>query len=156
MGADPVGNITRIDNALNKMPALLEDTIAKLNNVTKQLENAKQEVDKPFDREQELNDKLNRLAELNSLLNMDAKESEIAEVDEENHDISDSSVEKISEDRDSSDYKSADNDKSVKPEMSADGKRSIISMLDYNVKKAEQNNEKKDIQSSLDDKAHIL
>ena len=156
MGADPVGNITRIDNALNRMPALLEDTIAKLNNVNKQLENAKQEVDKPFDREQELTDKLNRLAELNSLLNMDAKESEITEVDEENHDISDSSVEKISEDRVSSDYKSADNDKSVKPDVSADGKRSIISMLDYNVKKAEQNNEKKDIQSSLDDKAHIL
>ena len=42
--------------------------------VKEQLENAKQEVVKPFPKEQELNQMLERLAELNALLNMDEQE----------------------------------------------------------------------------------
>ena len=47
-----------------------------LANTEKQLENAKEEVEKPFAQEDELNEKLERLAELNALLNMDEKGTE--------------------------------------------------------------------------------
>lgn len=44
---------------------------AKLENVERQLETAKIEVEKPFAQEAELAEKLERLAALNALLNMD-------------------------------------------------------------------------------------
>lgn len=47
-----------------------------LSNTKKQLENAKEEVKKPFAQESELNEKLERLSELNALLNMDEKGAE--------------------------------------------------------------------------------
>lgn len=71
VGSDPSGNITRINNALENMTKQMEESVAKLENVQKQLETAKIEVTKPFAHEQELSDKLQRLAELNSLLDMD-------------------------------------------------------------------------------------
>ncbi len=73
VGSDPSGNITRINNALENMSKQMEESVAKLENVQKQLETAKIEVTKPFAHEQELSDKLQRLAELNSLLDMDEK-----------------------------------------------------------------------------------
>ena len=68
VGSDPLGNITRINNALEAMPAQLEEAQTKLSNVEHQLETAKAEVDKPFQQEAELSEKLERLAELNALL----------------------------------------------------------------------------------------
>lgn len=47
-----------------------------LSNTEKQLENAKEEVTKPFPQEAELNEKMERLTTLNALLNMDEKGSE--------------------------------------------------------------------------------
>ena len=73
VGTDPLGNITRINNALEAMPAQLEEAQTKLSNVEHQLETAKAEVNKPFAQEAELSGKLERLAELNALLNMDEK-----------------------------------------------------------------------------------
>ncbi len=73
VGSDPLGNITRINNALESMPKQLEEAQTKLATVEHQLENAKVEVTKPFAQESELAEKLDRLSALNALLNMDEK-----------------------------------------------------------------------------------
>ena len=83
VGTDPLGNITRINNALEAMPAQLEEAQTKLSNVEHQLETAKAEVDKPFPQEAELSEKLERLAELNALLNMDEKGDDAIGMDDE-------------------------------------------------------------------------
>ena len=73
IGADPLGNLQRLSNALEGMTGKMTDMEQKLSNVEHQLETAKVEVTKPFAQEQELAEKLERLAELNALLNMDEK-----------------------------------------------------------------------------------
>ena len=73
IGADPLGNLQRLSNALEGMTGKMADVEQKLSNVEHQLETAKVEVTKPFAQEQELSEKLERLAELNALLNMDEK-----------------------------------------------------------------------------------
>ena len=73
IGSDPLGNITRINNALESMPRQLEEAQTKLSTVEHQLETAKVEVTKPFAQETELAGKLERLSALNALLNMDEK-----------------------------------------------------------------------------------
>mgnify|MGYP002657339710 CR=1 FL=1 len=83
VGTDPLGNITRINNALEAMPAQLEEAQTKLSNVEHQLETAKAEVDKPFPQEAELSEKLERLAELNALLNMGEKGYDAIGMDDE-------------------------------------------------------------------------
>ena len=84
LGVDILGNLQRMVNALENLPKLLEETKQKLSNVEHQLESAKIEVNKPFEKEQELSEKLERLSELNALLNMDEKgDSEPAIEDEE-------------------------------------------------------------------------
>ena len=79
IGVDPFGNLTRINNALEAMPAELEEAQTKLSNVEHQLETAKIEVNKPFLQEAELSEKLERLVELDALLNMGEKEDSIIE-----------------------------------------------------------------------------
>ena len=83
VSADPLGNITRINNALEAMPAQLEEAQTKLSNVEHQLETAKAEVNKPFAQEAELSEKLDRLTALNALLNMDEKGNDAIGMDEE-------------------------------------------------------------------------
>lgn len=73
IGADPLGNLQRLSNALEGMTGKMADVEQKLFNVEHQLETAKVEVTKPFAQEQELAEKLERLAELNALLNMEEK-----------------------------------------------------------------------------------
>ena len=51
----------------------------RLENIKRQLENAKQEVTKPFAQERELKEKLERLTALNTLLNMDEKGEEVVQ-----------------------------------------------------------------------------
>ena len=83
MGADPVGNITRLNNMITSFGPRLEDAERRLSTLEEQLANAQQEVGKPFPQEQELIDKQARLSELNSLLNMDERGSEAAVIDED-------------------------------------------------------------------------
>ena len=64
------GNITRLDNAIEKMPARLERLNQNLENYKESLENAKVELTKPFEKADELRDKILRLAEINKLLDM--------------------------------------------------------------------------------------
>ena len=73
IGSDPLGNIARINHALESMPKQLSETQTKLENVERQLETAKVEVTKPLAQEAELAEKLERLSALNALLNMDEK-----------------------------------------------------------------------------------
>jgi len=83
VGKDPVRNIIRINNALDGIEACLSDCRDKLANVEVQLEEAKKEVVKPFDKEEELAAKLKRLSELNAELNMDIKEDNAVDMDDE-------------------------------------------------------------------------
>ncbi|WP_428979667.1 helicase-related protein [Ezakiella coagulans] len=64
------GNITRLDNAIEKIPARLERLYQNLENYKESLENAKVELTKPFEKADELRDKTLRLAEINKLLDM--------------------------------------------------------------------------------------
>jgi len=83
IGSDPLGNITRINNALESMPRQLEEAQTKLTTVEHQLETAKVEVTKPFAQEAELAEKLDRLSALNALLNMDEKGDNAIGMDDE-------------------------------------------------------------------------
>ena len=82
LSTDPLGNITRINNLLGNMEKELEQAKEELVTTKKQLETAKVEVTKPFEKEDELNEKLTRLNELNALLDMDEKGEEEREVDD--------------------------------------------------------------------------
>ena len=70
LGTSADGNITRLDNALEKMPEKLNRLEEKLISTKEQLENAKEELKKPFEKAEELKSKILRLAELNKLLDM--------------------------------------------------------------------------------------
>lgn len=70
LGADAGGNVTRIDNALEKINERLENARSQLTHATEQLENARTEMTAPFPREAELAEKTRRLNELNVLLNL--------------------------------------------------------------------------------------
>ena len=77
LGEDIHGNITRIDNGIERFAETLADTRNELENTQNQFETAKKEVEKPFAKEEELKAKTARLDELNILLNMDKRENEI-------------------------------------------------------------------------------
>ena len=77
LGDDVFGNITRIDNAVERFADDLEKVKDSLADTKNQFETAQKEVQKPFVQEEELKSKLARLDELNILLNMDKKENEI-------------------------------------------------------------------------------
>ena len=81
LGADPVGNLIRMENALAKMPDRLDTAKAELSNYRKQMETAAVEVKKPFPFEQELADKTARLVELDLALNLDKDQSRSQEPD---------------------------------------------------------------------------
>ena len=74
LGTDTFGNITRLDNVLEGLSKRLEMNEMELDNIKKQFETAKVDVERPFPQEEELNDRLN---ELNALLNVDKRENEI-------------------------------------------------------------------------------
>ena len=77
LGTDIFGNITRLDNALEGLPKRLEMNEMELDNLKKQFETAKVDVERPFPQEEELKAKTDRLNELNALLNVDKRENEI-------------------------------------------------------------------------------
>ena len=69
-GADPSGNILRMDNLIEKIPEIKKDFENRLLTYQEELNNAKEEVVKPFQQAQILKDKKERLSELNKLLDM--------------------------------------------------------------------------------------
>ena len=74
-GTDEIGNITRMDNVLDKMPERLEQTLGKLKDTENQLETAKLEIGKKFPQAELLKEKTLRLAEVNNLLDMGQNEN---------------------------------------------------------------------------------
>lgn len=70
LGIDNIGNITRLDNAIDGIEKRLVKAEEQLENLKTQLETAKTEVEKPFAQEDELRQKMARLTELNALLDM--------------------------------------------------------------------------------------
>ncbi|HGI2780394.1 TPA: helicase-related protein [Streptococcus agalactiae] len=72
-GTDEIGNITRMDNVLDRMPERLEQTLGKLKDTENQLETAKLEIKKKFPQAELLKEKTLRLAEVNNLLDMGQK-----------------------------------------------------------------------------------
>ena len=71
LGADPRGNITRIDNVLAGIPRRQQNVENKLNDLNQQMATAKAELGKPFPQEEALRTKSARLAELDAKLNLD-------------------------------------------------------------------------------------
>jgi len=71
LGDDGPGNITRINNAFDRIPQRLQSTEVSLQTLNTQVENAKIEMAKPFAFEQELADKTARLTELDTQLSLD-------------------------------------------------------------------------------------
>ena len=71
LGDDSSGNITRINNAFNKIPQRLQSSEAQMQTLYDQMENAKAELEKPFAYEAEFVEKSTRFAELDAMLNMD-------------------------------------------------------------------------------------
>jgi len=80
LGEDGAGNITRINNAFDKIPQRLLSSEAQLQTLYDQAENAKTELDKPFAQEAAFTEKSARLAELDAMLNMDDQPEQNAEV----------------------------------------------------------------------------
>jgi hypothetical protein len=78
LGEDSSGNITRINNAFDRIPQRLKSVEAQLQTLIDQVENARAELEKPFAFEVELAEKSARLAELDAMLNMDNRPAEIA------------------------------------------------------------------------------
>ena len=77
LGMDALGNLTRIENELAKLPARLEAAKTKKAETIAQLETAKVEVEKPFAFEEELKEKTERLNALNIELNLDEKDTPV-------------------------------------------------------------------------------
>ena len=75
LGSDIHGNIQRMENMLESLPSRLFACEKALATLKEQMDNAKAEVEKPFEQEQELSEKAARLAELDALLNMDKREN---------------------------------------------------------------------------------
>lgn len=85
-----LGSIIKIDNCLKALENNLEKIDLSLNEAKKDLENAKQELLKPFPHEEELMGKIKRQIELNSELNLDKVDDVIADENlEENIDSAD-------------------------------------------------------------------
>ena len=83
LGFDPLGNLTRIENELAKLPARLEAARTKRTETIAQFETAKVEVQKPFAFEDELKEKSERLNALNIELNLDKKDPAVLDAEPE-------------------------------------------------------------------------
>ena len=76
LGDDPNGNITRIDNAIGRIPDHIENAKAELKNIQTQYETAQIEVQKPFAQEEELKAKTKRQIEVEKLISSGENEPE--------------------------------------------------------------------------------
>ena len=92
LGSDTFGNITRINNALEAIKEKIPDEKLRIEDIEKQLEIAKIEVQKPFPQEELLNEKMKKLEEINILLKLDEKEKQV--LDTSNDEIEDNEKDK--------------------------------------------------------------
>lgn len=83
LGADALGNLTRIENELSKLPARLEAAKTKKAETIAQLETAKEEIKKSFAFEDELKEKTKLLNALNIELNLNKKDTSVMDTEPE-------------------------------------------------------------------------
>ena len=81
LGSDALGNLTRIENELAKIPVKLEVAKTKRTETIEQLQTAKAEVEKPFAFEDELREKTERLNALNIKLNLNEKDRSVMDTE---------------------------------------------------------------------------
>ena len=81
LGSDALGNLTRIENELAKIPIKLEVARTKRTETIEQLQTAKAEVEKPFAFEDELREKTERLNALNIELNLNEKDRSVMDTE---------------------------------------------------------------------------
>ena len=81
LGSDALGNLTRIENELAKIPVKLEVAKTKRTETVEQLQTAKAEVEKPFAFEDELREKTERLNALNIELNLNKKDRSVMDTE---------------------------------------------------------------------------
>ncbi len=74
LGDDVYGNITRIDNVIDSIPKKLEIEKALYDETYQQFMNAKEEVEKPFEKEDELQSLSKRLSKLDKELDIGGKD----------------------------------------------------------------------------------
>lgn len=86
LGSDALGNLTRIENEIAKIPTKLEAARTRKAETVEQLANAKTEVQKPFAFEIELKEKTDRLNALNIELNLDEKDTSVMDTEPEQSD----------------------------------------------------------------------
>ncbi len=72
LGTDALGNITRMNNAINGISATAERVKAEIKSLNDSLTAAKEELAKPFPQEEELREKSARLKQLSAELDLDA------------------------------------------------------------------------------------
>lgn len=94
-----IGNITKIDNAVNRISDYAEGYKNDIDNLNTQLENAKAELAKPFPKEQELKEKLARQSELDRQLNLDNKEKLLGKDNDKSFEIETEADRKRAEER---------------------------------------------------------
>jgi uncharacterized membrane protein len=97
LGVDALGNLTRIENELARLPAKLEAAKTGRAETMAQFETAKVEVEKPFEFEEELKEKTERLNTLNIELNLNEKDKSVMDAEPEQ---GDEPIERKSTDRD--------------------------------------------------------
>ena len=81
LGSDALGNLTRIENELAKIPVKLEVARTKRTETIEQLQTAKAEVEKPFAFEYEMREKTERLNALNIELNLNEKDRSVMDTE---------------------------------------------------------------------------
>ena len=94
LGNDVYGNIRRIDNSLSDFDSYIERDKAEIEDIKKQIEAAKIEVQKPFSREDELKEKMKELDKLNISLNINEKEKQVLDTSNEDEEITRSEKDK--------------------------------------------------------------
>ena len=93
-GKDSIGNITRMDNLLDKIPENLEKEKVRLENYREEFSNAKEEVNKPFEKANLLLEKIERLSEVNKLIEEEMKEKEEIKEKEDIQDLNNDDFER--------------------------------------------------------------
>ena len=83
LGKDVHGNITRIHNVLENLPARRDSCRVQMQRLEEQRETAKEELEKPFAQEDELREKSARLSDLNIELNLDEKDNGVLDAEPE-------------------------------------------------------------------------
>jgi len=131
LGNDSFGNITRINNAFEKLPQRLRSSEAMLLTLNEQVENAKTELAKPFSFEAELTEKSSRLVELDSLLSIDGSPETEQESEHENDDCDEQEYED-----DGVAAKKAPSQQLEPVKKSAKGPPSLIATLEKNAEKS--------------------